>query len=150
MITLTNKDKEFKLIPRTRKVVELTERLKEKNLNDLIFNGLNDGNIKVLAELIKAFAENDDEKPTFSSLNLVYDFIDEWKNANNKTHADLYREVIGVVNEMGFFKTKMSEEEISKMMENPIPMIDVKELATNSAQKIMDEIAKEEFQGYKG
>lgn len=150
MITLTNKDKEFKLIPRTRKVVELTERLKEKNLNDLIFNGLNDGNIKVLAELIKAFAENADEKPTFSSLNLVYDFIDEWKSANNKTHADLYREVIGVVNEMGFFKTKMSEEEISKMMENPIPMIDVKELATNSAQKIMDEIAKEEFQGYKG
>lgn len=150
MITLTNKDKEFKLIPRTRKVVELTERLKEKNLNDLIFNGLNDGNIKVLAELIKAFAENDDERPTFSSLNLVYDFIDEWKNANNKTHADLYREVIGVVNEMGFFKTKMSEEEISKMMENPIPMIDVKELATNSAQKIMDEIAKEEFRGYKG
>ena len=34
MITLINKEKEFKLVPRTRKVVDLTERLKTKNLKD--------------------------------------------------------------------------------------------------------------------
>lgn len=148
MVTLVHKEKEFKLIPRTRKVVDLTERLKTKNLNDLIFEALNNGNIKVLAELIKSFAENEDEKPTFSSLNIVYDFIDDWKRENEKDYTDLFKEVIEVVNEMGFFKNKMTKEELEKMIDNPIPMLDMKELAVNSAQKIMDEIAQEEFRGY--
>lgn len=150
MVTLINKGKEFKLVPRTRKVVNLTEKLNEKNLNDLIFKGLNDDDIKVIAEIIKSFAENEDSNSTFTSLEDVYDFIDEWKLENSKTLNDLYEKVIEVTNEMGFFKKKMTEEEIAKMMENPIPMLNLKEIATNSAQKIMDEIAKEEFQGYKG
>lgn len=150
MVTLRHKEKEFKLVPRTRKVVDLTERLKAKNLNDLIFEALNTANVKVLAELIKAFAEDEAEKPIFSSLNIVYDFIDDWKMENGKDYTDLFKEVIEVVNEMGFFKKKMTEKELKQMIENPIPMLDMKELAVNSAQKIMDKIAQEEFHGYQG
>lgn len=150
MITLINKEKEFKLVPRTRKVVDLTERLKTKNLNDLIFNGLNNGDLKVLAELLKAFAENEDESSVFSSLNTAYDFIDEWMRENKQDYKELYKVVIGVTNEMGFFKEKMTEEELNSRIKNPIPIINIQELMNNSAQKFMDQMAEEEFKGYKG
>ena len=150
MITLINKEKEFKLVPRTRKVVDLTERLKTKNLNDLIFNGLNNGDLKVLAELLKAFAENEDGSSVFSSLNTAYDFIDEWMRENKQDDKELYKVVIGVTNEMGFFKEKMTEEELNSRIKNPIPIINIQELMNNSAQKFMDQMAEEEFKGYKG
>lgn len=143
-------EKEFKLVPRTRKVVDLTERLKTKNLNELIFNGLADGDPKVLAEIIRAFAEYEDGKTVFSSINNVYDFIDDWKEANNSTCEDMYKEVAKVVNEMGFFKKKMTEEELKKQIENPAIELDMKKIISESAQKAMDEIAQEEFKGYKG
>ena len=147
MITLINKEKEFKLVPRTRKVVDLTERLKTKNLNDLIFNGLNNGDLKVLAELLKAFAENEDGSSVFSSLNTAYDFIDEWMRENKQDYKELYKVVIGVTNEMGFFKEKMTEEELNSRIKNPIPIINIQELMNNSAQKFMDQMAEEEFKG---
>lgn len=149
-MTYTLKDKEFTLIPRTKNVVELTERLKAKNLNDLIFTGLADGNPKMLAELIKAFAEYEDGKATFTSINVVYDFIDEWKKANEKTIDDLYAEVAKVVNEMGFFKKKMTEEELEKALAQPAISINLQEIVANSVQTAMNEIAQEEFKGYKG
>lgn len=149
-MTYTLKDKEFKLIPRTRNVVELTERLKAKNLNDLIFTGLADGNPKMLAELIKAFAEYEDRKATFTSINVVYDFIDDWKRENEKTIDDLYAEVAKVVNEMGFFKKKMTEEELEKALAQPAISINLQEIVANSVQTAMNEIAQEEFKGYKG
>lgn len=150
MITLKKDNKEFKLVPRTRKVIDLTERLKAKNLNDLMFEGLNNVDVKMLAEIIKAFAEYEDKTSVFSSLTVTYDFIDDWKNDNQKSYSDLYKLVIEVTNEMGFFKNKMTKEELDKMIENPVPTLNIKELAINSAQKIMDSIAEEEFKGYKG
>ena len=149
-MTYKLKDKEFKLIPRTRNVVELTERLKAKNLNDLIFTGLADGNPKMLAELIKAFAEYEDGKATFTSINVVYDFIDDWKREKEKTIDDLYAEVAKVVNEMGFFKKKMTEEELEKALAQPAISINLQEIVANSVQTAMNEIAQEEFKGYKG
>lgn len=143
-------DKEFKLVPRTRKVVNLTEGLKAKNLHELIFTSISDGNIKVLAELIKAFAEYEDGKQVFTSINNVYDFIDRWKEENNKNYNDLFFEIAKVCNEMGFMKTKMTEEALMEMMKNPLPTINLQELMNNSAQKIIDNIAEEEFKGYKG
>lgn len=150
MVILKLNDKEFKLVPRTRKVIELTEKLKSKNLNDLIFGALNETNIKVLAELIYSFAEFDDGKQVFNSVKLVYDFIDEWKQENDKGYIDLFKEVIEVVNDMGFFKKKMTPKELEKEMNNPMPFFNLQEIAMNSAQKMMDEIAQEEFKGYKG
>lgn len=144
------KDKEFKLIPRTRKVIDLTKRLNTKNLNDLIFTALSDGNIEVLAELIKAFAEYEDKKTVFTKIEDVYDFIDEWRETEEKSYIELYGEVAEVVNEMGFFKNKMTKEELEKTIKDPIPVLNLQELISNSAQKAMDQIAQEEFKGFRG
>lgn len=149
MAILKLKDKEFKLVPRTRKVIDLTEKIKTKNLNDLIFTALNDGDIKVLAELIKAFAEYEDEKPVFNLIDEVYNFIDSWKEETGKSYTDLFSEIIEVVNEMGFFKNKMTKEELASTIKNPIPVLNLQELMINSAQKMVDTIAEEEFKGYK-
>lgn len=150
MVIFKLNDKEFKLVPRTRKVIELTEKLKSKNLNDLIFGALNETNIKILAELIYSFAEFDDGKQVFNSVKLVYDFIDEWKQENDKGYVELFKEVIEVVNDMGFFTKKMTQKELEEEMNNPMPLFNLQEIAMNSAQKMMDEIAQEEFRGYKG
>lgn len=150
MVVLKNKDKEFKLIPRTKKVVELTEKLKGKNLSELIFKGINTGDIKTLVELIKAFAETEDGKQMFFAIDNVYEFIDNWVAENGKSYTELYREVIKVVNEMGFMKTKMTEEELEEMMNDPMTGVDINEIILNSTQKIVDNMAQEEFKGYQG
>ncbi len=158
MIILKTNNKEIKIIPRTRKVVELTDSFKTKNLNELIFNGLYDGNVKVLAELIKAFGELEDKKPAFNSIKEVYDFIDDWKEENDKDYKDLYKEVIEVVNEMGFFKEKMNEKDLKDKMDTTGINLDMNSLIKNSAQKVMDgmmgtvaqaKMEEEDFKGYK-
>lgn len=144
------KEKEFKLIPRTRKVIDLTDRLKTKNLNELIFGGLTDVNLKVLAELIKSFAEYEDSKPVFSSLTVVYDYLDDLKAEEDTSYEEIYKEVIKVTNEMGFFKKKMDEKELETAINSPMINIDFQEIVKESAQKAVDTIAQEEFKGYLG
>lgn len=144
------KDKEINLVPRTRKVIELTEKLKGKNLNDVMFQGLKNCDIKVLAEIIKAFAEDEDKKAVFTSINNVYDFIDELKETEQKSYSEIYKEVIEVTNEMGFFSKKMTPKELNAQIEDPISNIDMEELVKASAQKYMDKLAEEEFGGYQG
>lgn len=144
------RDKEINLVPRTRKVIELTEKLKGKNLNDVMFKGLKNCDIKVLAEIIKAFAEDEDKKTVFTSINNVYDFIDELKVEEQKSYLEIYKDVIEVTNEMGFFSKKMTEKELKSAMEDPISSIDMEELVKVSAQKYMDKLAEEEFKGYQG
>ena len=144
------KDKEINLVPRTRKVIELTEKLKDKNLNDVMFQGLKNCDIKVLAEIIKVFAEDEDKKAVFTSINNVYDFIDELKETEQKSYSEIYKEVIEVTNEMGFFSKKMTAKELNAQIEDPISNIDMEELVKASAQKYMDKLAEEEFRGYQG
>ncbi len=150
MIVLQNMGQEFCLVPRTKKVIALTEKLDAKNLNDLIFKSANEVNVKVLAEIILEFAEGTDGNKMFSSVNDVYDFMDSWIKENQKSYKDLFMEVAKVVNEMGFFKEKMTEEQMEKQMNNTAYDIDMAELVRNSAQKFVDTMAEEEFKGYKG
>ena len=144
-----NKGKEFKLVPKTRKVIDLTKRLESKNLNDLIFTGFRNVDVEVLGEVIKAFAEYEDSTKTFETLDEVFDFIDTWKEENKKDYSDLFKVVIEITNEMGFFKKKMTKEELKQEMDSPVN-INIQEMIQSSAQKMLDEMAKEEFQGFKG
>ncbi len=138
------------LVPKTKKVIVLTEKLKAKSLNDLLFKGLNDGNLNVLAIVIQAFAEKEDGSQAFFSLENVYEFIDDYVASNNCSYQQLFEEVIKVTNEMGFLKAKMEETKLNGEIKNPISSIDLNEIIANSAQKAVETIAEEEFRGYKG
>lgn len=149
MVLISTKKMNIKLVPRTKKVIDLTEKLKNKNLNELIFNGLREANLKILAEIIKSFAETEDDKQAFFSIDNVYDFIDEWIEENEKSYTDLYKEVIKVVNDMGFLKTKLTENDLETEIKNPLMNIDMSEIIKESATKAVESIAQEEFRGYK-
>mgnify|MGYP004627032539 CR=1 FL=1 len=150
MVLISTKKMNIKLVPRTKKVIDLTEKLKNKNLNELIFNGLREANLKILAEIIKSFAETEDDKQAFFSIDNVYDFIDEWIEENKKSYTELYKEVIKVVNDMGFLKTKLTENDLETEIKNPLMNIDMSEIIKESATKAVESIAQEEFRGYKG
>lgn len=149
MVLISTKKMNIKLVPRTKKVIDLTEKLKNKNLNELIFNGLREANLKILAEILKSFAETEDEKQAFFSIDNVYDFIDEWVEENKKSYTELYKEVIKVVNDMGFLKTKLTESDLETEIKNPLMNIDMNEIIKESATKAVESIAQEEFRGYK-
>lgn len=138
------------LVPRARKVVALTEKLKTKSLSDAIFKGFNDGSLTVLAEAIKAFAEKEDGTQAFYSMDNVYDFIDDYVNEKECSYSALYEDVIKVTNEMGFLKSKMDEKTLKIEMDNPLSAIDMTTIIANSAEKAVINIAEEEFKGYKG
>ena len=149
MVLISTKKMNIKLVPRTKKVIDLTEKLKNKNLKELIFNGLHEANLKILAEIIKSFAETEDDKQAFFSIDNVYDFIDEWIEENKKSYTELYKEVIKVVNDMGFLKTKLTENDLETEIKNPLMNIDMSEIIKESATKAVESIAQEEFRGYK-
>lgn len=138
------------LVPTTKKIVNMTKQFKSKNLNELIFNAIQESDIEILAEIIKNFAEDTNGKSPFNGdINKVYDFIDDYKKENEKDYESLFRIVAEVVNEMGFFVKKMTKEELDKMLTEPQFNINMNEIVNNSAKEAMKEIVAEEFRGYK-
>ena len=112
-MNLNLKNKKVELIFTTRKIVNLTKDIKEKNLEDLYFKIMNEKNIEALAALINEFAENTDTGlKAFNNIEEVYEFMDSYMLENQKTYDDLFNEIAEAINEEGFFKSKMSKEEL--------------------------------------
>lgn len=149
MILKTEK-KTVELIPTTRKIVQMTKENKTKNLNEYFFTVVNDNNIEGLATIIYNFAENTD-KPSrpFNGMNEVYDFIDDIRKEQGKSYKDLFKELGEMINEMGFFNEKMTDEELNEAMNNPMMGIDMKKMISTSTEKAISEVVSEEFRGYK-
>lgn len=138
------------LVFTTKKIVRLTEELKGKNLSDLYFKALNNSDIKSLATIILAFGELEGKSPFNSDINKVYDFIDEYKKENKKTYEDIYKEIAEVVNEEGFFTKKMTKEELTEKINNPLASLDLEETIKNAANKVATNTMTEAFKGYQG
>lgn len=138
------------LVPTTKKIVNMTKNFKSKNLNELIFNAIQDSDIEVLAEIIKSFAEDIEGKNPFNGdINKVYDFIDDYKRENEKDYESLFKVIAEVVNEMGFFVKKMTKEELDKMLTEPQFNFNMNEIVTASTKEAVKEVVAEEFRGYK-
>jgi hypothetical protein len=140
---------EVELRPTTRKIINLTEKNKEKNLSELYFKSANDKSEKALAEIIFAFGEVDGKSPFNGDINRVYDFIDDYKFENKKTYNDIYKEIAEMVNEQGFFSMKMTKEELAQALNNPLASLNMEETMKMAIEKVTTEIAAEEFKGYK-
>lgn len=153
---LSTSNKEVVLKPTTKKIVKITEKYKETNLNELYFKALNNNDLNVFANILLELTE--DKKIFNNDINQVYDFIDEWKKENNKSYADLFKEVAEMINNEGFFLKKMTEDELEKSMNNPLMGFDFNKVMKSSTEKVMSEIVanemakteETEFKGYKG
>lgn len=138
-------NKTITLVFTTRKIVNITKILKGKNFEDLYFQAMNEIDLDALSKIIYSFAEDiENGAKSFKSSEEVYDFLDEYKKENNKSYEDIFKEMAEVINEEGFFKTKMNKKELAQKINNPLLGIDINSLMKESAEKAMTKIVEQE------
>lgn len=144
------KNKKVSLVYRTRKIVKITDLLKGKNFEDLYFKALTDNNIEDLSKIIFIFGEDKDTGlSAFNNSEEVYDFLDDYMEEKGKTYQDIFAEIAKDINKMGFFKTKMTEEELESKMKNYMAL-DMNEIVKSSAEKAITNVAQQEFKFSRG
>lgn len=148
---LETKNRKINLNLSTRKIVNVANLLKGKNFEEIYFKAVNESDLDALSKIIYIFAETDDGLKAFKSSDEVFDFIDDYKDENQKTYQDIFEEIAEVINEQGFFKRKMSKKELKERILNPISGVNMNEIIKTSTEKAVSKIAEQEvFQGYKG
>ncbi len=148
---LETKNRKINLNLSTRKIVNVANLLKGKNFEEIYFKAVNESDLDALSKIIYIFAETDDGLKAFKSSDEVFDFIDDYKEENQKTYQDIFEEIAEVINEQGFFKNKISKKELKERILNPISGVNMNEIIKTSTEKAVSKIAEQEvFQGYKG
>ncbi len=146
---LETKNKTINLVLKTRKIVDITNTLKNKNFEDAYFKALQDNDLNALSKIIYTLAEDNEGKHSFNSSEEVYEFLDDYRKENGKSYEDIFKELTEVINEEGFFIKKRSKKELAEMISNPLSGTNMNELIQKSAEKAISRIAEEQFQGFK-
>lgn len=138
---------------KTRRIVSITQEMKIKNFEELYFNAMSENSIEALAKIIYIFGEDKNSgltgKNNFPKLEDVYDFIDSYMEENKKTYAEMFKEIAEDINEMGFFNSKMTTEELEKKISSHIS-VDINKIISQSAEKAITAFAENEIQISKG
>lgn len=146
---IETKNKSINLVLRTRKIVDISNILKNKDFEEAFVKAYAISDIEALSKIIFILAENEDGKNVFTSSNEVYDFFDDCRINNKITIKDIYKKIAEALNEEGFFKKKMTKKELEEMTSNPLSTTNMNELVQKSTEKAMAKIVEQEFQGYK-
>ena len=96
---LVTRNKTINLVFTTRKIVNITNILKGKNFEDLYFKAVNENDLDALAKIIYAFAEDEAGIKSFKTSDEVFEFIDDYKEENNKAYGDIFNEIAGAIND---------------------------------------------------
>lgn len=143
-------NKKVNLVYRTRSIVKVTKLLKGKNFEEIYFNALSENNVDALASIVLVFGEdNDSGLSAFKNVDEVYDFLDDYMEQSQKSYGDIFKEIAESINEMGFFSSKMTAEELEAKMKSHMS-IDMNEIIKSSAERAIAGVAEKEFRGYKG
>ena len=145
---IETKNKTINLVLKTRKIVEIANLLKNKNFEEAFAKASSSCDMEALSKILYKLAEDDEGKKVFKSSEEVYDYMDECREEGMNA-SELYKKVAEALNEEGFFKKKMSEEELAEMTSNPLSNINMNEIVQKSAENAMSKIAEQQFQGYK-
>lgn len=137
--------KKVNLVFTTRKIVNISNILDGKNFEELYFKAMNENDAEALAQIILVFSEDDAGLSSFKTIDEVYDFIDDYKEENKKSYGDIYTEIAGAINDEGFFKSKMTKEQLTERISNPISSINMTEIIKNSAEKAIGDLAQAEI-----
>lgn len=142
---LITKNKKINLVFTTRKIVNISNILKGKNFEDLYFKAMNENDLDALSKIIYAFAEDEIGQKSFKTSEDVYEFIDDYKEENNKSYEDIFNEIAGAVNEEGFFKSKLTKKDLQQKVSNPLFAIDMESVIKSSAERAITKIAEQEM-----
>lgn len=141
---IETKNKTINLVLKTRKIVEITNLLKNKNFEEVFKKAYSILDMEALSKIVFKLAENDEGKNVFVSSDEVYDFIDECR-IEGISVSDLYGKIAEALNEEGFFKKRMTKKELKEMMSNPLSETDMNELVQKSAEKVINKITEEQI-----
>lgn len=145
-MNLKTTNKNIILVFTTRKIVDISNLLKGKNFEDLYFKAMNESDLDALSKIIYVFSENaEDGTRAFKTSEDVFDFIDDYKKENSKTYEEIFKEVAEVINNEGFFKSKMSKKELEAKISNPLLGLDMNTIAKQSAEKAIAKMAEKEI-----
>ncbi len=139
---LETKNKKINLVLRTRKIVDIANSLKSKNFEEAFFKAINEKSLDALSKIIYSLAEDEDKKHVFKNSDEVYSFIDDYKDENNKSYDDIYKEIAEMINEEGFFNHKMTDKELKAMISNPLSQINLDDLMRKAVEKAMTSMAE--------
>lgn len=145
MMELKTEYKKINLVFTTRKIVNATRSLQGKNFEDTYFKAMSENDLDSLSKIIYTFAENEDGTKAFKSSEDIYDFIDDYKAENDKSYEDIFRELAEAVNDEGFFKKKMTKEELEQKISNPLSSINMDEVIKQSAEKAISKVAEQQI-----
>lgn len=141
---IETKNRNINLVLKTRKIVEITNLLKNKNFEEVFKKAYSILDMEALSKIVFKLAENDEGKNVFVSSDEVYDFIDECR-IEGISVSDLYGKIAEALNEEGFFKKRMTKKELKEMMSNPLSETDMNELVQKSAEKVINKITEEQI-----
>ncbi len=146
---LETKNKTINLVLKTRKIVEIANTLKNKNFEEAYFKAVQNSDLNALSKILYTLAEDNEGKHSFNNSDEVYEFIDEYKQEKGKTYQNIFEELTEVINEEGFFTSKMTKKQLNEMISNPLSGTNMNELVQKSAERAISKMAEEQFQGFK-
>ena len=145
---LETKNKSVNLVLRTKKIITLKNLLKEKSFEIGFTKGYTENDPEVLSKIIFVLSEDDEGQKVFNSSEDVLDFLDDLRIKNKESFQDIYGKIAEALNDEGFFKKKMTKEELAEMSSNPLNNVDMDLLIKESVKNSITNIAEEQFKGY--
>lgn len=146
---LETKNKTIKLIFKTRKIVDISNVLKNRNFEEAFTKAYAVCDLDALTKMLYILAEDENGKNVFTSSEEVYDFLDDYRTENKTTNIEVYKKIAEELNNEGFFKNRKTKKELEEMTSNPLSTINMNELMQKSTERAMSKIAEEQFQGFK-
>ena len=145
---LETKNKSVNLVLRTKKIITLKNLLKEKSFEIGFTKGYTENDPEVLSKIIFVLSEDDEGQKVFNSSEDVLDFLDDLRIENKESFQDIYGKIAEALNDEGFFKKKMTKEELAEMSSNPLNNVDMDLLIKESVKNSITNMAEEQFKGY--
>ena len=136
------KSKAIKLIVKTRKIIAIAREFKDNKFEDGFFTAIRECNIELLARIIAILSDKDED------VEEVYDFLDEYIAETGKTYTEIYMDIAKEINEKGFFRVKMTEEQLQARVDDIMSSMNYEDIIKKSIEKMATEVVTEEFKGY--
>lgn len=140
---IETKKKTINLVLKTRKIVDISNILKNKNFEEAFTKAYSICDLEALSKIIFKLAETEDGKSAFTSSDEVYDFIDDCRK-ENITANDIYSKISEALNDDGFFKKKMSKKDLKEMTSNPLLTMNMDKLLEKSVENAVSKIVEQE------
>lgn len=144
-MNLETKNKSVELVIKTRKIVDIANTLKNKKFEEVFFNAMRTCDLEALSKIIYTLSNG----KIFKNSTEVYDFLDEYMEESGKTYDEIYMDIATEINEKGFFRSKMTPEELKDKVDDILSSVNLDDVVKNSVEKMATEVVTAEFKGYK-